>query len=494
MNLKTLLFLLLAFFTTSALSAEMAKIIRMTGTQDVLVTLPDDSEVLGSVGMEMPVGSLIEVRAGTKLFFKTFEGQITVVAAGGIVFLETIEVTAAGKEKTVVELQSGDLVANLDPNKRGTNDYGVRTPKGVAAARGTNYSVSVNGVTILVTVSAGQVTMTIPGFDLPIAMSPGQATTGNSPSALSLSSVLNDPVLGSLARSAMRATAAAVSTLVSDPNSGVTKDTLSQVISTAGEAGKATGDTTLLTEVAATAAAANPDVAADVVTAAVKSDPSSATSLVTAVTNSVTQATADRTTSVTTDGTTTTTTTTTTTPTSGAVLSLSQTLANAANAAALSVGSDETVDAGAVSQTVQSSQAATPPVTTTSTTDSSNTSNSSSPPPSTGQTVEIPLDNTIVTLFSTFTIRLSGGRLIAVTVNDQNAAATVRLVSSVEGVETADIGDGGLKAFTVPAAVTTAVGELNQMQFDNIAAGIRAALPGPDITVPNNTIVVSPSS
>jgi hypothetical protein len=39
MKLKTLLFLAFAVIASSALSAEMAKIIRMTGTQDVLVTL-----------------------------------------------------------------------------------------------------------------------------------------------------------------------------------------------------------------------------------------------------------------------------------------------------------------------------------------------------------------------------------------------------------------------------------------------------------------------
>jgi hypothetical protein len=115
MKLKVLLFVILSTLTTTVLTAQVAKIIRMTGTQDVLVTLPDGSEVPGVAGLEMPVDSLIEVRAGTKLFFKTFEGQITVVEAGSVVFLETIEVTADAKEKTVVELRSGDLVANLDP-------------------------------------------------------------------------------------------------------------------------------------------------------------------------------------------------------------------------------------------------------------------------------------------------------------------------------------------------------------------------------------------
>lgn len=492
---------LIALFTVLAQGQE-ATIARLSGSDTVTVTLPNDQEIQMGKGDVVPVGSWVEVPASAKLFLRTFQGTTTVFSGGAVFEVTQVEKTG-GKEKTRLTLQSGDLVANLDPDKRGVNDYGVRTPKGVAAARGTNYSVSVNGVQVLITVSAGQVTMTIPGFPDPISMSPGQASTGQSGAAVSLASVLGgNSANADLAKAALRATAAAVAVLASDPNSGVTNDTLSQVITTAGNASKATGDPALLSQVAATAAAANPNAAEAVVTAAVKSDPRSASALVASVTDSVTQATAETTSTTTSDGTTTTTTTTSSKPTAGAVRSLAQTLANAANAAAQSVGSNETVDAGTVSQTVQSSQAATPPRTTISTSSTStapaNTNPANTPPPTTdsegAEVVETPSDNTIVTVFSTFTIRLSEGRLVAVTVNDQNNTVNVRSVSSVQGAQTTQEGDGGSTAFTVPAAVITAVGPINAAQLANIAAGIRTALPGPVITVPNNNIVISPSS
>lgn len=286
MNTKTLLFLALAFFTTSALSAEMAKIIRMSGTQDVVVTMPDGSSVAGVAGLEMPVDSLIEVKAGTRLFFKTFEGQITVVEADSVIFLETIEVTSAGKEKTVVELKSGNLVANLDPTKRGTNDYGVRTPKGVAAARGTNYTVSVNGQNVVVTVVAGVVSINIPDVG-PVALNAGSATTGGA--ATTIADALNstDAATAAITRTALQAAAAVVATLAADPTSGVTTATLSAVVGTASQAASDSGDNGLVALVAATATQANPAAAATIVTAAVTAAPAAATNIVASVTQEV---------------------------------------------------------------------------------------------------------------------------------------------------------------------------------------------------------------
>ena len=499
MKLKSLLIAVLVCLTTTVLTAQTAKIIRMTGTQDVLVTFPDGNAVPGVVGLAMPVDSLIEVNEGTRLFFKTFEGQITVVEAGSVVFLEAIEVTPDAKERTVIELRGGDLVANLDPKKRGTNDYGVRTPKGVAAARGTNYTVSVNGQNVVVTVVAGIVSINIPDLGA-VTLNPGSASTGGAATSIGSALSSTNSATAATTRAALQAAAAAVAVLASDPTSGVTTETLNQVITTAGDASKAAGDTTLLSQVAASAAAANPSVATAVVTAAVKSDPAAATSIVTSVTNSVTQATAEGTTTTTSDGTRTTTTTTFGKPTAAQVQSVSQNLTDAANEAALSVNSDTRVDVNTVSQSVRTSQDATPPITITRTFATPVISTTDTPlinptdSETSGGDADVVVDNTIVTVFSTFTIRLSDARFVAVTVNNQNKSASVRSVSQVQGTGTTELGNGKSTTFTVPASVTAAVGPLDQRQFDNIAAGIRAVLQGPVVTVPGNTIVVSPSS
>ena len=510
MTLRAFLILLFSALLTSVLAAETAKIIRMTGAQAGTVYLPDNTEVPASVGLEVPVGALIEVGEGTKLFLKTFEGQITVAEAGSVFEIEAMEVTAENKEMTRINLKNGDLVANLDPTKRSTNDYGVRTPKGVAAARGTNYSVSVNGFTVLVMVSNGQVSFSVPelGPD-PISLNPGQASSGNSGNADTLAGALANPATAAIARAALRATAAAVATLASVEGSGVSVQTLSDVITTAGEASDANGDSGVIAEIAAAAAAANPSTAEAVVTAAVRASPNSAASVVTSVTDSVTQATAPTTTTTTTSGTTTTTTTTTAKPTAASIQSTAERLALIANTAATSVNSTVSVNPNSITQTVQTTQASRP-VATTVTTSTNNTA-----PAPTGTTTtttsaqnqttttsttetpviqEVPIDNTVVTRFSTFTIRLSGGRLVAVTLNDRDERATVRLVTAVEGTQTTQVGDGAATAFSIPSEVTAVIGTVSVAQFNNIADSIRAVLPGPTVTVPNNTITVSPSS
>ncbi len=61
----------------------------------------------------------------------------------------------------IIGLTTGSVVSKLDPSKKSINDYSVSTPKGVAAARGTEYKVVVasNGE-IRLWVKQGSVTFT----------------------------------------------------------------------------------------------------------------------------------------------------------------------------------------------------------------------------------------------------------------------------------------------------------------------------------------------
>lgn len=285
--MKTLLLFLALFCAASLVSAQTARVMRLTGAKAASVLLPGaEAEVALAEGQEVPVGSLIVVGEGTKLFLKTFEGTITTAEPGTVFEILEVAVTEEAKERTRLALRNGDLVANLDPAKRGLHDYGVRTPKGVAAARGTNFSVTVAGVTVLVTVSAGEVTIQLPDMSAPISLSPGQSSTDGS-GATSLAAALMNPATAAMARIAMQATASAVATLAADPTSGVTAATVAQVITTAGEAATATGDNSVVAASAAAAAQANPALANVVVTAAVTSAQGAATSIVASVARSV---------------------------------------------------------------------------------------------------------------------------------------------------------------------------------------------------------------
>lgn len=482
MKLKTLLIIAIALVASSALSAEMAKIIRMTGTQDVSVTLPDGSEVAGVAGLEMPVDSLIEVKAGTRLFFKTFEGQITVVEADSIIFLETIEVTDAGKEKTVVELKSGNLVANLDPTKRGTNDYGVRTPKGVAAARGTNYTVSVNGQTVIVSVVAGVVSINIPdlsGGTTSVALNPGQASADGG-AAQSIASVLTTDATSTPAqqqaaattRAALQAAATVVATLAADPASGVTTETLAAVVGTASQAASDSGDNALVSQVAANATQANPAAASAIVTAAVTAAPAAATNIVASVTQQVVASQESSSAG------------------SSNAAATAQELSQAANATG-TAENPVNVDANTVSNAVVTPTAPTAPTVPTTPTTPTETPEETE----TEVEVESPTDNVVLRIDTSFTIQLSGGRLVAVSLNTVDNTVTTLLVTTAQGPTTAQVGDGTSTAFSIPAGVATALGKpVNAQQLAAIQASLTTLLNGPVISVPNNTIVVSPSS
>ena len=382
------------------------------------------------------MGALIEVKAGTRLFFKTFEGQITVVEPDSLIFLETIEVTAAGKEKTVVDLKSGNLVANLDPTKRGTNDYGVRTPKGVAAARGTNYTVSVNGQSVVVSVVAGVVSINIPdlagGGTTSVALNPGQASADGG-AAQSIANVLTTNANSTPAqqqaaattRAALQAAASIVATLAADPNSGVTTETLSAVVGTASQAATDSGDNGLVSLVAATATQANPAAAQAIVTAAVTAAPAAATNIVASVTQQVVEA-------------------------DGANANAAQTASDLSATANEASTADNPVNVNA--NDVTNAVAPTAP----------NTPTIPTIPTETETEVEVenPNDNVVLRIDTSFTIQLSGGRLVAVTLNSVDNTVTTQLVTTAQGPVTAQVGDGTSTAFTVPASVATTLVKL----------------------------------
>jgi hypothetical protein len=78
--------------------------------------------------------------------------------------LEEVSTTTTGgkvtEEKMLLDLKSGNIVAKLNPAKKGVNNYAVRTPKGVAAARGTVFTVSYQGTSYSIAVINGNVEVT----------------------------------------------------------------------------------------------------------------------------------------------------------------------------------------------------------------------------------------------------------------------------------------------------------------------------------------------
>ena len=154
---------LLAAFVAAASNAQDTKsegtVLTVSGT--VMVKLPDASApVPATVGMKLPQDAEITTGSDGKVFVEVHEGMIATAEKNSTVVVEKLSVSANGTRNATLNLKSGNLISTLDPAKRNINNYGVRTPKGVAAARGTSYSVAVSNGGFSIAATADAVTFT----------------------------------------------------------------------------------------------------------------------------------------------------------------------------------------------------------------------------------------------------------------------------------------------------------------------------------------------
>ncbi len=116
--------------------------------------------------MKVAQGATITTGADGDVYLESHAGYITAIKHDSVVAVDEISVTSTGgkvtEEKTLLDLKSGNLVAKLDPTKKAVNNYQVRTPKGVAAARGTVFTVSYKGGNYSISVVNGVVTVIPP--------------------------------------------------------------------------------------------------------------------------------------------------------------------------------------------------------------------------------------------------------------------------------------------------------------------------------------------
>ena len=157
--------------------ATEAKVLKITGS--ATVQLPGQSAAVALVeGMSLPAGSTITTGAGSEVQVQPFAGGLASVAQNSTVALEELSVNkdssgVVTKQTATLNLKSGNLVSTLDPSRKSINNYGVRTPKGVAAARGTVYSVTVSQTGSTVATLSGTVTLTPVGGGTPIVIDIG---------------------------------------------------------------------------------------------------------------------------------------------------------------------------------------------------------------------------------------------------------------------------------------------------------------------------------
>lgn len=178
---KFLTSLLAALFGLGASSLAQTQtadvtVARVTGI--VTATLADGSTVTVKNGTKLPQGATLTTGAKSEAYLVTHGDSLTAVTENSVVTVAEASVTATGgqvtEEKTTIDLKSGNLVAKLNPAKKSVNNYSVRTPKGVAAARGTVFTVNYNGQTFRIGVVNGNVSFVSPNDGSRVQVGPNQ--------------------------------------------------------------------------------------------------------------------------------------------------------------------------------------------------------------------------------------------------------------------------------------------------------------------------------
>lgn len=177
-----------------------AKVLRKNGPGDASFTPAGGvkTAIKSAGGENIPEQSLIETGPGAELMIETFAGAVATIRQNSRVVIDELSATT---RKARLSLKAGTIVSTLDPAKKGNTDYGVVTPNGVAAARGTVYSVTVvpavgaaGSNTSVATLSGTVIINRGPGIP-PLVVPYGQGSSNSSAAQALALLVASDPTV-----------------------------------------------------------------------------------------------------------------------------------------------------------------------------------------------------------------------------------------------------------------------------------------------------------
>lgn len=220
-----------------------AKVLSVIGT--VSVELPGAAgTITPKEGDLLPKGSIVKTEAASELYFAPYKGVIATLRPVSQMEIEKISLTTAQgvlkKQTAIVKLKDGTLVSMIDPTFRDVTDYGVRTPKGIAHANGTAFSITVQGSQFSITTTADTVTLTAADGQT-FAIKAGTVVTTAADGAIqppvSLSqAVVSNPSLTPLLQNAVATVTQVVQNNVGGLSNDAALNLLTKVIATASAA------------------------------------------------------------------------------------------------------------------------------------------------------------------------------------------------------------------------------------------------------------------
>lgn len=271
-------------------NAHDAKVLKVTGAAEVQLPGQNTWQAL-TPAMAVPQGATIKTAAGGQVHLETLPGVVATIQAETTVLVEKLAIVTEGSvvttQEAMLDLKKGNIISTLDPAKKNINRYAVRTPKGVAAARGTVYGVSVNISGTTVATLTGSVTLNLGNgvtVNVPVGMAASDAGVVAAISQAIADSGQNITV-AQLLQEAVEAVAANVAANTSAAGGSDTATAvLAAVVSAASAAQPDQAAAFTATAVAAasssgSATAGNSDAIAAITEAAVRAAPSAAASI-----------------------------------------------------------------------------------------------------------------------------------------------------------------------------------------------------------------------
>ena len=199
-------------FTARAFGHD-AKVLRLVGTAEIQMPGQSEFTPLDKDAM-VPQGATIRTGANSQVFLQVFSGGIAAITENSTVSVEKLALEKDGdtvtSQEAMLDLKQGNIVSTLDPTKKAINHYGIRTPKGVAAARGTTYTVTVGAdhYTVVTTLS-GDVTITNLTTGESVAVTAGTVSVNGS-GPLTRTQVSSNPTVNALVVRSVAIAAAAL--------------------------------------------------------------------------------------------------------------------------------------------------------------------------------------------------------------------------------------------------------------------------------------------
>ncbi len=154
-----ILFFMVALAGAASVNGKVSKVV---GTAEIQLPGEADFKPLKE-GDKVPPGSTIKTGNNSRAVILTLPGAALRISADSVVKITEMDFTK-GQEtdsrKARIILNSGTVSAMIDKEAADITDFRVKTPQGVAAARGTFFGVTVDKGKTYLTVKEGNVGVT----------------------------------------------------------------------------------------------------------------------------------------------------------------------------------------------------------------------------------------------------------------------------------------------------------------------------------------------